>query len=79
MRRWNKPAMRSYRNGILWDVDPEIDRIDMARDLVDTLESNIDHYLRGKSKTLIVDMKSGETVREFDTAKEKMYLGEAAA
>lgn len=29
-------------------------------------------------KTLIVDLKTGETVREFDTAKEKMHLGQAA-
>lgn len=29
-------------------------------------------------KTLIVDLKTCDTVREFDTAKEKMYLGQAA-
>ena len=66
MRRWSKPAMRSYRNGILWDVDPETDRMALALDLVDTLESNIGHYLRDKSKTLTVDIETAtSTFPEF--------------
>ena len=32
MRRWNKPLMRAYRAGILWDVDPDVDRLEVARD-----------------------------------------------
>ena len=33
MRRWNKPLMRAYRNGILWDVSPDVSRLDVALDL----------------------------------------------
>lgn len=60
MRRWSKPAMRSYRNGILWDVDPEADRMALARDLVDTLDSNIRHYLRDKSNTMTIDIETAK-------------------
>jgi hypothetical protein len=56
-KRWNKPAMRSYRNGILWDVDPDVDRMDLARDLNLTLNSNIEFFLRGKSGTIRIDIE----------------------
>ena len=58
VRRWSKPAMRSYRNGILWDVDPEADRMDLARDLNLTMNSNIELFLRDKSKTMRVDIET---------------------
>jgi len=57
VRRWSKPAMRSYRNGILWDVDPEADRMDLARDLNLTMNSNIEFFLRSKSKTARIDIE----------------------
>jgi hypothetical protein len=59
-RRWSKPAMRSYRKGILWDVDPETDRTVLAADLVETMESNIDHYLRDKTRTMTIDIESAK-------------------
>lgn len=49
VKRWSKPAMRSYRNGILWDVDPDADRMALARDLNLTMNSNIELFLRDKS------------------------------
>jgi hypothetical protein len=58
VRRWSKPAMRSYRQGILWDVDPETDRVALAADLVATLDSNIRHYLRDKSKCMTIDIET---------------------
>jgi hypothetical protein len=58
VRRWNKPAMRSYRSGILWDVDPTTDRVALAADLVETLDSNIRHYLRDKSRTMTIDIET---------------------
>jgi hypothetical protein len=61
MRRWNKPLMRAYRNGILWDVDPGISRLDVARDLNLTVERNIDLFLRDKSQTMRIDI---ETARQ---------------
>jgi hypothetical protein len=57
-RRWNKPAMRSYRDGILWDVDPSVERLDVARDLVRTVNSNIEHYLRDKTQTMRIDIET---------------------
>lgn len=60
MRRWSKPAMRSYRNGILWDVDPDIDRLALARDLVETMEANIGHFLRDKSQTMSIDIETAK-------------------
>ncbi len=58
--RWNKPAMRSYRKGILWDVDPEADRMRLAVDLVHTLDTNIRHYLRDKSQTMTIDIETAK-------------------
>jgi hypothetical protein len=57
-RRWSKPAMRSYRQGILWDVDPATDRVALARDLVETLDSNILHFLRDKSESMTIDIET---------------------
>lgn len=58
VKRWSKPAMRSYRQGILWDVDPEADRMALARDLVDTMDSNIELFLRDKSRTMHIDIET---------------------
>jgi len=57
-QRWSKPAMRSYRQGILWDVDPATDRFVLARDLVETLDSNIRHFLRDKSESMTIDIET---------------------
>ncbi len=59
-RRWSKPAMRSYRNGILWDIDPNTDRVVLAADLVDTLETNIRYYLRDKSKVMTIEIETAK-------------------
>ncbi len=61
MRRWNKPLMRAYRNGILWDVDPGISRLDVARDLNLTVERNIELFLRDKPQTMRIEI---ETARQ---------------
>jgi len=58
VKRWNKPAMQSYRKGILWDVDPETDRLALARDLNLTMNSNIELYLRDKSKVMGIDIET---------------------
>jgi hypothetical protein len=58
VRRWNKPAMRSYRAGILWDVDPMAERVALAADLVETMDSNIRHYLRDKSRTMTIEIET---------------------
>ena len=58
VKRWNKPAVRSYRNGILWDVDPDIDRMALARDLNHTINSNIEFFLRDKTRTMQIDIET---------------------
>lgn len=62
MRRWNKPAMRAYRNGILWDVDPGVSRLELALDLNRTVTSNIEHYLRDKTDTMRIDIETARQV-----------------
>ena len=52
--------MRSYRKGILWDVDPNADRMRLAVDLVHTLDTNIRHYLRDKSQTMTIDIETAK-------------------
>jgi hypothetical protein len=58
VRRWNKPGMRAYRNGILWDVDPDIDRMEVARDLNRTVNSNIRFFLRDKTQVMTIEIES---------------------
>jgi hypothetical protein len=66
IKRWKKPGMRSYRNGILWDVDPEVDRMAMAHDYLATVNGNIEFFLRDKSRTLQIHIENAvETFPEF--------------
>ena len=60
VKRWNKPAMRAYRKGILWDMDPEVDRIEVARDLNHTVNTNIEYYLRDKTNTMRIDIETAQ-------------------
>jgi hypothetical protein len=66
VRRWNKPGMRSYRDGILWDVDPGVERLDLALDFVRAVNMNIEHYLRDKTQAMRIDIETAvETFPEF--------------
>lgn len=58
MRRWNKPLMRAYRNGILWDVSPDISRLEMALDLNRTVTANIELFLRDKRQVMRIDIEN---------------------
>lgn len=58
VKRWNKPAMQSYRKGILWDVDPATERLALARDLNLTMNSNIELFLRDKSRVMRIDIET---------------------
>ncbi len=55
-RRWNKPLMRAYRNGILWDVSPDVSRMELALDLNHTVSRNIELFLRDKSQVMRIDI-----------------------
>jgi hypothetical protein len=66
MRRWNKPLMRAYRNGILWDVSPEVSRLEVALDLNRTVTTNIELFLRDKSQVMRIDIETArQTFPEF--------------
>jgi hypothetical protein len=62
-RRWNKPVMRAYRKGILLDLDPDTDPMAVARDYVDTVERNIELFLRGRHGTMIFELEAA--ARDF--------------
>ena len=62
-RRWNKPAMRAYRKGILLDLDPGSDPMAVARDYVDTVERNIELFLRGRPQAMVVELEAA--ARDF--------------
>jgi hypothetical protein len=65
-RRWNKPLMRAYRNGILWDVSPDVGRVALALDLNHTVTRNIELFLRDKSHTMRIDIEAAaRTFPEF--------------
>jgi hypothetical protein len=60
MRRWNKPALRAYRNGILWDLDPRATRFDVAADLNLTVNTNIELFLRGRPHQMRIDIETAQ-------------------
>jgi hypothetical protein len=61
VRRWNKPMMRAYRKGILWDVDPDVGRLEIASDLNATVISNIDLFLRDKPNKMTIEIETAST------------------
>ncbi|CAN5737789.1 hypothetical protein BH23CHL8_BH23CHL8_23560 [soil metagenome] len=62
-RRWNKPAMRAYRKGILLDLDPDSDPMAVARDYVTTVERNIELFLRGRPQAMVFELEAA--ARDF--------------
>ena len=58
--------MRAYRNGILWDVSPDVSRLEMALDLNRTVTANIELFLRDKSQVMRIDIETArQTFPEF--------------
>jgi len=51
-RRWNKPLFRAYRKGLLLDLEDGVDRLAVARDMVLTMNANIELFLRGKRNAM---------------------------
>jgi hypothetical protein len=69
-RRWNKPAMRAYRKGILLDLDPDTDPMAVARDYVATVERNIELFLRGRPETMDFEVEAAS--RDFPAFWERI-------
>lgn len=51
--RWGFGITRAYRDGILTDLPEEVPPIDVTRDYVRTVNSNIAHYLRGRPHQMV--------------------------
>lgn len=45
--------MKAYREGLLLDGEPGQSHLDLAHDYLDTVEANIDMFLRNKSQTRV--------------------------
>lgn len=52
--------MKAYREGILMDGQPGQSAHDHALDYIDTVEANIEHFLRGKSNQMIFRLENAK-------------------
>ena len=52
--------MKAWREGILMDARPEQSARDIALDYVYTVETNIEHFLRGKSRRMTVRLENAK-------------------
>lgn len=59
-RRRDFGILRAYRDAILLGSDPKHDPVAVARDYLDTVESNIGLFLKGKSRTLEARLEQAE-------------------
>lgn len=57
-RRQEFGIMRAYREGILLGASPETSAHDLALDYLDTIESNIQLFLRDKTHTMEVSLEN---------------------
>ena len=59
-------TMRAYRNDMVFGLPRSTDRLAVARDYVDTVDSNIEFFLRDKSNTMHIDLETAiEQFPEF--------------
>ncbi len=59
-RRMEFGIMQAYREGILLYADPDCPAGDMARDYIDTVESNIALFLKDKSNKMTARLESAK-------------------
>jgi len=59
-RRRDFGILRAYHEGILFGSDPEMDGLALARDYLETVEANIELFLRGKSRVMEARLESLE-------------------
>ena len=57
-QRYRRGIIKAYRTGILWKLPRETNPSDVCRDYVETVHSNIDHFLRDKPNQLTVDLEN---------------------
>ncbi len=64
-RRMEYPIMQAYREGILLNADPGYRSEDVARDYIETVESNITLFLKDKHKRMAARL--GSSKADFET------------
>ncbi len=60
MERYDLGILRAYRRQILWKVPHDSDAEPIARDYVDTMSSNIELFLRDKSKVIEFQLENAK-------------------
>jgi hypothetical protein len=61
-RRWQAPLIRTYRRGILFEIDDDADRLAVARDLVSTLTANIEAFLATRRHVMRIRIEEAAAV-----------------
>ncbi|GAB6042934.1 hypothetical protein [Endothiovibrio diazotrophicus] len=65
-RRAGFGIMRAYREGILMEGEEGQDALELAYDYIDTVESNIAHFLRDKPRTMEFQLENAkDAFRDF--------------
>ena len=59
-RRGDFGIMQAYRDGVLLHADPQLAPLDLARDYLQTVESNIRLFLRDKPRQMQAHLETGK-------------------
>lgn len=59
-RRQDFGIMKAYREGILMQAQPNNPALELARDYIDTVDSNIELFLKDKSHTLSFSLENAQ-------------------
>lgn len=60
LRRYDRGIMRAYRKGILFENAAGKNPLDVCRDYCDTVDSNIEHFMRDKTHTMVFRLESAK-------------------
>ncbi|MDH5785527.1 MAG: hypothetical protein OEZ16_07960 [Chromatiales bacterium] len=59
-RRHEFGIMQAYREGIVLEMEGEPDAMAIARDYLDTVTANIEHFMQNKSHTMTIQLERAE-------------------
>jgi len=62
--RYSRGIIRAYRSSILLNASSDSDRLHVCRDYVETVTSNIQHFLRGRPHQIEIDIEHAESAFE---------------
>jgi hypothetical protein len=60
-KRWDQGIMQAYRDGVLIKLPAESDRMAVSLDYCDTVDSNIDAFLRDKTHKMSFRLETAKT------------------